>query len=386
MEDRTHRKRAEAQIARLVHHDLLTGLPNRAAFTACIDATIETAAKDGHSVRADVPRSRPLQGGQRRLRTRRRRRTAAPVVQAPASRGRRRLPGAAWRRRVRRDRHRWRTARRRRSSWRSGCSPRSAKTSTSTANRCASASASASPSSRSTAPTPPRWSPTPTPRFIRAKAEGARRVPLLRSRHGQAAARAARAAAGPAIGDRAQRAWPCIYQPQARISGEVFGFEALVRWQHPQARHDPGRHLHSARRGKRADRRRSANGSCARRAGRRRPGPTRCRSRSTCRRCSSATAICVKLVHAVLLETGLPPVASGARDHRGRADRRFLARGFDPAPAQGAGRAHRHGRFRHRLFLAVLFAVVPVRQDQDRPVLHLQSWTATRNPPRSSAR
>jgi diguanylate cyclase (GGDEF)-like protein len=49
MEDRTHRKRAEAQIARLVHHDLLTGLPNRAAFTACIDATIETAARDGNS-------------------------------------------------------------------------------------------------------------------------------------------------------------------------------------------------------------------------------------------------------------------------------------------------------------------------------------------------
>ena len=49
MEDRTHRKRAEAQIARLVHHDLLTGLPNRAAFTACIDATIETAATEGQS-------------------------------------------------------------------------------------------------------------------------------------------------------------------------------------------------------------------------------------------------------------------------------------------------------------------------------------------------
>jgi diguanylate cyclase (GGDEF)-like protein/PAS domain S-box-containing protein len=49
IEDRTHRKRAEAQIARLVHHDLLTSLPNRAAFTACLDATIETAASDGHS-------------------------------------------------------------------------------------------------------------------------------------------------------------------------------------------------------------------------------------------------------------------------------------------------------------------------------------------------
>ncbi|MEA2983117.1 MAG: hypothetical protein QOF09_4940 [Alphaproteobacteria bacterium] len=49
IDDRTHRKRAEAQIARLVHHDLLTSLPNRTAFTACIDATIETAARDGHS-------------------------------------------------------------------------------------------------------------------------------------------------------------------------------------------------------------------------------------------------------------------------------------------------------------------------------------------------
>jgi diguanylate cyclase (GGDEF)-like protein/PAS domain S-box-containing protein len=49
IEDRTNRKRAEAQIARLVHHDLLTGLPNRTAFSACIDATLETAAKDGTS-------------------------------------------------------------------------------------------------------------------------------------------------------------------------------------------------------------------------------------------------------------------------------------------------------------------------------------------------
>jgi diguanylate cyclase (GGDEF)-like protein/PAS domain S-box-containing protein len=47
VDDRTHSKRAEAQIARLVHHDLLTGLPNRAAFIACIDATIENATKDG---------------------------------------------------------------------------------------------------------------------------------------------------------------------------------------------------------------------------------------------------------------------------------------------------------------------------------------------------
>jgi diguanylate cyclase (GGDEF)-like protein/PAS domain S-box-containing protein len=49
VDDRTMRRRAEAQIARLVHHDALTGLPNRAAFSACLDATIETAAKDSQS-------------------------------------------------------------------------------------------------------------------------------------------------------------------------------------------------------------------------------------------------------------------------------------------------------------------------------------------------
>jgi diguanylate cyclase (GGDEF)-like protein/PAS domain S-box-containing protein len=49
VDDRTHRKRAEAEIARLVHHDLLTSLPNRSAFTSCIDATIETAAHEATS-------------------------------------------------------------------------------------------------------------------------------------------------------------------------------------------------------------------------------------------------------------------------------------------------------------------------------------------------
>jgi diguanylate cyclase (GGDEF)-like protein/PAS domain S-box-containing protein len=49
IDDLTHRKRAEAEIARLVHYDVLTGLPNRTAFTACIDATIEAAAAEHRS-------------------------------------------------------------------------------------------------------------------------------------------------------------------------------------------------------------------------------------------------------------------------------------------------------------------------------------------------
>lgn len=46
VDDRTHHKRAEAQIAHMAHHDLLTGLPNRAAFNACLESTIETTAKE----------------------------------------------------------------------------------------------------------------------------------------------------------------------------------------------------------------------------------------------------------------------------------------------------------------------------------------------------
>jgi diguanylate cyclase (GGDEF)-like protein/PAS domain S-box-containing protein len=49
IEDRTNRKRAEAQIAHLAHHDPLTGLPNRAAFNACLSATIDTAARNDES-------------------------------------------------------------------------------------------------------------------------------------------------------------------------------------------------------------------------------------------------------------------------------------------------------------------------------------------------
>ena len=47
--DLTDRKRHEQRIAHMAHHDPLTELPNRAAFTECIDATIDLAARSGES-------------------------------------------------------------------------------------------------------------------------------------------------------------------------------------------------------------------------------------------------------------------------------------------------------------------------------------------------
>ncbi len=49
VQDVTERKRAEAQIAHLAHHDSLTDLPNRAAFKAHTDNIVERAAKAGES-------------------------------------------------------------------------------------------------------------------------------------------------------------------------------------------------------------------------------------------------------------------------------------------------------------------------------------------------
>ena len=167
------------------------------------------------------------------------------------------------------------------------------------------------------------------------------------------------------------------YQPQARIGGEIIGFEALVRWHHPQRGMIPPSTFiplaeesglimqmgewvlrEACRRGRlmaerAADRRQPLAGAVPAR----RPADAGAR---------------------ILLETGLPPERLELEITEGVLDRRLQPRRFDPAPAEGVGRAHRDGRLRHRLFVAVVSAVVPVRQDQDRP--HIRGQSRASNP------
>ena len=160
------------------------------------------------------------------------------------------------------------------------------------------------------------------------------------------------------------------YQPQINLaSNEMIAMEALLRWNHAERGAVPPCRVHSARRGNgpdRAARRMGAarglqgRGALARsdqgrgqplagavpqpRAGR--DGDAGARRRAAC------------------------AAPARARDHRGgaaagrRDDRRHAA------SAARARRAHRDGRFRHRLLVAQLSALVPVRQDQDRPLVH----------------
>ena len=292
--DITERKRAEARIAFMAHHDALTGLAQPRA----------AAPAHGGDARPYAPRRRarcralhrPRQF-QDRSTTRSATRSAtcccrrspsgcaASCAKATPSRGsaatsspscragRRPGPGRAARPAA---------ARR-----------RSASPTISTATRSLSAPASASRSRPATATTPTGCSRTPTWRST-APRPTARALPLLRGRDGRARAGAAPAGNGPA-----RRAgggeFELHYQPLVDLAtGAITGCEALLRWPHPErGMIPPAEFIPVAEEtgliG--ADRPVRAAPGLRRR---RRCGRRTSRSRSICRRCSSRAATCCR--------------------------------------------------------------------------------------------
>ena len=158
------------------------------------------------------------------------------------------------------------------------------------------------------------------------------------------------------------------YQPQAKIHGEVFGLEALLRWEHPKHGLVPPRTFIPLA---------EQNGMIGEIG--------EWTLREACREAASWTAPLqvgvnlspvqfrygdlAALVHPTLLETGLAPNRLELEITEGVL-RRSPARAVNPAPLKIARRQDRDGRLRHRLRVDVVAAIVPVRQDQDRPDVH----------------
>ena len=159
------------------------------------------------------------------------------------------------------------------------------------------------------------------------------------------------------------------YQLQTSLGdGRISGAEALMRWRHPKHGMISPARIHSARRGNRGHRRHGRMGT-AHRLPRCRPG----QNSRYCRGQPVAGAVLPR-------RSGGDDPRDPARDRPVAAPARGRGHGIDrdvrpeprfahPAQIESDGDIGGDGRFRHRLFVAVDAARLPVRQDQARPVV-----------------
>ena len=224
----------------MAHHDPLTDLPNRAAFSECIACDGRTRDGGERKLRPAVHGPRPLQGGQRRVRPRRRRRAAARGRRAHAGGLPGRVPGAARRRRIRRHHADRPAAGDGRGAGRAACggARRRHRDRRSRAAQRRHHRHRHLPAGRRRRLDAGRRTPTP-----RCTAPSPRRAARSASSNWRWTSSCATSARCSRICARRSSAtnWRCTTSRRRMIDGEITGFEALVRWHHPRARHGAAR-------------------------------------------------------------------------------------------------------------------------------------------------